>query len=397
MPQRALTATAGAEADALDPSVAYDSVRQRVMIAYTKQDPTLDGSEIFVRRFNAGLDAFAAEQRASTMGPPGATNFTAAEPSVTFLGGPDRYLVTWRGDNDFPGLVDNEIERWGQAFDAEGTELATDDFRISSAGPDRNSLNTVGAGAVGAAHPPTGRWLALYAADDGRPPLADNEFELYGRPIGENFDRDGDGSPVPADCNDGNAGIRPGAADVPDNGVDEDCSGADTINLDRDARRLAATGRLQRREPGDRARQAGHPEQQHRRGLLGLRAAGAHQRLDRALLPGVPRLHQGHETARDEGEEGHAGAAPVLSQEGQGLPEETARRRPHVQAQDSPAKNLTSLIKKARLKPGAMLEVRILETGAIGRLDKFKMRNGKLPKRTQRCIPHGQKKAQKCG
>ena len=63
----------------------------------------------------------------------------------------------------------------------------------------------------------------------------------------------------------------------------------------------------------------------------------------------------------------------------------------------SKAKDLTSLIKKARLKPGATLEVRILETRAIGRLDKFKIRDGKLPKRTQRCIPHGQKKAQKCG
>ena len=38
-------------------SVAYDPVRQRVMVAYVKQDPALDGSEIFVRRFNAGLDA----------------------------------------------------------------------------------------------------------------------------------------------------------------------------------------------------------------------------------------------------------------------------------------------------------------------------------------------------
>ena len=273
--QRALTAHPGADADALDPSVAYDAVRQRVMIAYMKQDPTLDGSEIFVRRFNAGLDAFAAEQRASTMGPPGATNFTAAEPSVTFLGGPDRYLVTWRGDNDFPGLVDNGIQRWGQAFDAEGTELATDDFRLSSAGPDGNPLeDLVGAGAVEAAHPPTGRWLALYSADDGRPPLADNEFELYGRSIGENFDRDGDGSLVPADCNDGNAGIRPGAADVADNGVDEDCSGADTLDLDRDRDGSRRPADCNDANPAIRARQAGHPEQQRRRGLLGLSAAG---------------------------------------------------------------------------------------------------------------------------
>ena len=52
-------------------------------------------------------------------------------------------------------------------------------------------------------------------------------------------------------------------------------------------------------------------------------------------------------------------------------------------------------MKKAKLKPGAMLEVRILEPGAIGRLDRFEMRKAELPKRVQRCIPFGKKKPQK--
>jgi hypothetical protein len=47
-------------------------------------------------------------------------------------------------------------------------------------------------------------------------------------------DADGDGARVPADCNDANPGIRPGVVDVLENGVDEDCSGADAPNLDRD-------------------------------------------------------------------------------------------------------------------------------------------------------------------
>ena len=47
-------------------------------------------------------------------------------------------------------------------------------------------------------------------------------------------DHDGDGVDRPADCDDRNAARRPGLFDVPENGVDEDCSGADAPQLDRD-------------------------------------------------------------------------------------------------------------------------------------------------------------------
>jgi hypothetical protein len=47
-------------------------------------------------------------------------------------------------------------------------------------------------------------------------------------------DADGDGVRRPADCDDTRATIHPGAVDVPDNGIDEDCSGTDAVDADRD-------------------------------------------------------------------------------------------------------------------------------------------------------------------
>jgi hypothetical protein len=47
-------------------------------------------------------------------------------------------------------------------------------------------------------------------------------------------DLDHDGVAKPEDCNDADPAIRPGAVDTPNDGVDQDCDGADAIDRDRD-------------------------------------------------------------------------------------------------------------------------------------------------------------------
>lgn len=48
-------------------------------------------------------------------------------------------------------------------------------------------------------------------------------------------DLDNDGDLASTDCNDANPAIRHGAAEIADDGIDQNCDGADAINLDRDA------------------------------------------------------------------------------------------------------------------------------------------------------------------
>ena len=204
-------------------------------------------------------------------------------------------------------------------------------------------------------------------------------------------DADGDGATKPADCDDRNPAIRPGVVDVPENGIDEDCSGADAENLDRDgdgflrptdcndANRLINPGA--RDIPGNRVDEdcsgsaAPFP-------LLGSLATGIFDfpgRFTRVVSINIRRPRKGS-TLR-------------ITCRGRGCPFRTRTRRI---TRNRTKQIINKPLGGARLRKGTRLEVRITKRNTIGFFVRFTMRPGRFPARTERCLPPGAKRPSRC-
>jgi hypothetical protein len=55
-----------------------------------------------------------------------------------------------------------------------------------------------------------------------------------------------------------------------------------------------------------------------------------------------------------------------------------------------------TLFGKRKLKPGAQIELRVLAPGMVGKVARFQIRAGKLPKATFLCLPVGAKQPARC-
>jgi hypothetical protein len=175
---------------------------------------------------------------------------------------------------------------------------------------------------------------ACLSARIGRPPP----------PVPVPVDVDHDGISPPTDCVDTNASVWPGAPEVPGNGVDEDCSGAD---------RPARVGGI--------------------------------------VASGFRLSHKGVRTVRLRIRDAPAGARITVRCLGRRCRFE--RKKAKVRANGTA--NLRRLVRR-RLRPRTTLEVRITAPNMIGKVVRYRIRRGRIPQGRTLCLPLGAKKPTRC-
>ena len=167
------------------PAVAYNSTDNQYLVVWQGDDdtpPLVDEEyEIFGQLLYADGGQFGPNDfRLSDMGPDGDPAYDARRPAVVYNSADGEYLVVWYGDDNTAPLVDGEYEIFCQRTEAATGAQIGPDVRLSDMGPDGspdyNAFNPeVAYNSAG------DEYLVVWHGDDNTPPLADEEFEVYGQ------------------------------------------------------------------------------------------------------------------------------------------------------------------------------------------------------------------------
>ena len=165
-----------------DPAVAYSSTQNEYLVVWRGDDTTNNEFEIYGQRLDAtnGTEIGTNDFRISDMGDTdGDTNYSASVPAVAYNSTDNEFLVVWQGDDNIPGTGDSEI--FCQRIDAtDGSELGTNDFRISDMGTADGATFDASDPAV-TYNRANNEYLVVWAGDDDTGALVDGEFEIYGQ------------------------------------------------------------------------------------------------------------------------------------------------------------------------------------------------------------------------
>jgi hypothetical protein len=206
-------------------------------------------------------------------------------------------------------------------------------------------------------------------------------------------DGDGDGFASFVDCNDGQPAIHPGVVDIVENGIDENCDGADARNLDRDADGFPIPADCNDAAP------AIHP------GVLEIRGNQVDENCD-SRAPGFALLRSlvssnwrvGRRVTRLRTlivRNAPAGARIAVRCQGDGCPFKRTKRA--TVPRDLAPVSLRRFFGKAKLRRGARVRVTVTAPAFVGRTYTYRIKVGEVPATTIVCTQPGEAKGQICG
>ena len=173
-----------ANGDALPPSVVYDGIRNRFLVAWTG-DPMIGSMvdneiDIFGRFVKPDRSLVGgADRRFSFVGNDGDTSLFPVRPDIRLNPFLDQFLFAWSGDDDHGGGVDQESEVWGQRVAGNGDLVGAQDFRISHSGPDGDTNFAANRAAL-AFDPTNCRYLVVWSSGRvGQWGSDSQEWEIY--------------------------------------------------------------------------------------------------------------------------------------------------------------------------------------------------------------------------
>jgi hypothetical protein len=204
------------------------------------------------------------------------------------------------------------------------------------------------------------------------------------------LDRDGDGAPSYLDCDDRNAAVRPGAVDVPGDGIDQDCTSGDArVDADGDG-----VFREDDCDDGNAAIKPGAMEIPGNRVDEDCRSGpAAYPLLDSAIS--ATYVFQPRYTAFTGllVRRARRGSTVQVRCSGRGcrFRSKSARVR-----RDRRELRLSGLIQGMRLRPGTRLEIRVTRPRTVGLVARFTVRAGKPPLRRDLCVQPGARRPERC-